>query len=512
VEGRQSLGISRRLFLSAALVGLSCKSRRHPAGRLFDDGGERGHRLRSPIEPGAKGRTSRRAVVIVGGGISGLSAAWRLRQRGFADFVVLEMENIAGGNARWGEHEISPFPWAAHYVPIPGPDATGLRAFFQDLGVFDGERWNERAVCFAPQERLYIHGRWQDGLEPQVGPSSRDRDQFARFDDRMRAFRETGAFTIPSSRGRMTHARASEIVRLDSMSMAAWLDREGFDSPYLRWWVEYGCRDDYGALLTDVSAWAGVHYHAARQSEESGPLTWPEGNGWIVRRLLERLGAHLETAVMVERLERTGRYWTVTADNGVWTAEHVIYAAPAFLLPGLTGGRYAATGLEYSPWLTANLVLERWPRGSAVEPAWDNVIFDSPGLGYVVATHQSLRMQTPRTIWTYYWALAEGSPRENRFWLQQQTWESLAARVLADLRKAHPDIDGCVSRVDIMRLAHGMIRPTVGFLTAASRVRLQEGEDGLFFAHSDVAGLSLFEEAHEGGVRAADQALKRLGR
>jgi hypothetical protein len=147
-----------------------------------------------------------------------------------------------------------------------------------------------------------------------------------------------------------------------------------------------------------------------------------------------------------------------------------------------------------------------------VEPAWDNVIFDSPGLGYVVATHQSLRMQTPRTIWTYYWALAEGSPAANRLWLQQQTWESLAPRVLADLRKAHPDIDDCVSRIDIMRLGHAMIRPTVGFLTSASRVQLREGEDGLFFAHSDVAGLSLFEEAHEGGVRAADKALTRLGR
>ena len=118
----------------------------------------------------------------------------------------------------------------------------------------------------------------------------------------------------------------------------------------------------------------------------------------------------------------------------------------------------------------------------------------------------------PRTIWTYYWALAEGSPAANRLWLQQQTWEALAARILADLRRAHADIDDCVSRVDIMRFGHGMIRPTVGFLTAAGRRQLSAGEQGLFFAHSDVSGLSLFEEAHEGGVRAADMALARLGR
>jgi glycine/D-amino acid oxidase-like deaminating enzyme len=512
VERDQPLKISRRLFLSAALVGLSCKSRRGPAGGFVDDGGSRGHRLRSAPAEGPRRRRGHRQVVIVGGGIAGLGAAWRLHRRGFTDFVVLEMEERAGGNARWGEHEISRYPWAAHYVPIPGPDATDIRSFFRDLGVLDGNKWSEQAVCFAPQERLYIHGRWQEGLEPQVGPTARDRDQFARFDDRMRAFRETGAFTIPSSRGRTAHAHVPEIAALDTLSMAGWLDREGFDSPYLRWWVEYGCRDDYGALLPSVSAWAGVHYHASRQVDETGPLTWPEGNGWIVRRLLERLGTHAETSVMVERLEQDGHAWAVTTDAGIWTAENLIYAAPAFLLPHLINGGYSSDDFEYSPWLTANLVLDRWPRSSGVETAWDNVIFDSPSLGYVVATHQSLATKMPRTIWTYYWALAEGSPRANRLWLQQQTWEALTARILADLRRAHADIDDCVSRIDIMRFGHGMIRPTVGFLTAAGRRQLKTREQGLFFAHSDVSGLSLFEEAHDGGVRAADMVLARLGR
>jgi len=431
-------------------------------------------------------------------------------QRGVTDFVVIEMEPRAGGNSRWGENAITPFPWAAHYVPVPGPEAVELRAFFRDIGVLDGDEWNERALCFAPQERLFIHGRWQEGIEPQIGPTDRDRDQFKRFDDRVRAFRETGAFTIPSSRGRAAHAEAPGVAALDTLSMSAWMDREGFDSRYLRWWVEYGCRDDYGALMSDVSAWAGIHYHAGRAEEELGPLTWPEGNGWIVRKLLERVGPQVQTSVMVERLERNGRAWTVTADDGVWTAPQVIYAAPAFLLPRLTGGGIPIDGFDYSPWVTANLVLDRWPRSSGTEPAWDNVIFDSPALGYVVATHQSLATDVPRTIWTYYWALAQGTPRANRTWLLQQTWDTLSARILGDLRRVHPDIDDCVSRVDILRLGHGMIRPTVGFLSRAARRRLAAAGDGLLFAHSDVSGLSLFEEAHEGGVRAADRALAHL--
>jgi phytoene dehydrogenase-like protein len=504
--------ISRRLFLSAALVGLSCKSRRAPAGGFVDDGGARGHRLRTPLTAGPRARRARIPIVIVGGGIAGLSAGWQLLRRGFTDFVLLEMEPRAGGNSRWGEHEISPFPWAAHYVPVPPPGAAGLRTFFADLGVFDGAEWSDRALCFAPQERLFIHGRWQEGLEPLVGPTQRERDQFARFDDRIRAFRETGAFTIPSSRGR-DEGQPLEIASLDTMSMAAWLDREGFDSPYLRWWIEYGTRDDYGARLTNVSAWAGIHYYAGRPAEEQGPLTWPEGNGWIVRRLLERLGGRVESSTMVERIERNGRRWEVTADSGVWSAEQIIYAAPAFLLPRLTGAPYPELDFEYSPWVTANLVLERWPRSAAgAPPAWDNVLFGSPALGYVVATHQSLATHQPRTIWTYYWALADGAPSANRAWLLAQSWDTLAARMLADLRRAHPDIDDCVSRLDIMRIGHGMIRPTPGFLTSRARQRMNDGTNEMLCAHSDVSGLSLFEEAHAGGVRAADAALARLGR
>src|SRR5437879_10269030 len=67
-------------------------------------------------------------VVIVGGGIAGLSAAWRLRKRGFTDFVLLEMNAQPGGNARWGQNEITAYPWAAHYVPVPDRKSTRLNS------------------------------------------------------------------------------------------------------------------------------------------------------------------------------------------------------------------------------------------------------------------------------------------------------------------------------------------------------------------------------------------------
>src|SRR6185436_7031896 len=129
--------------------------------------------------------------------------------------------------------------------------------------------WDERHLVHAPRERLFIHGRWQEGLEPLVGPTARDRDQFARFDERIDQFRATGRFAVPVAAGLDAEAIPPE----DSLSMAAWLDRERFDSPWLRWMIDYACRDDYGALSKDVSAWAGLYYFAARDSDEAGPLT-----------------------------------------------------------------------------------------------------------------------------------------------------------------------------------------------------------------------------------------------
>jgi glycine/D-amino acid oxidase-like deaminating enzyme len=499
--------MNRRTFLSSlTLLGVTRKARPPIAGGFVHDSVALGHRLRDGLLIDAPRETRRVSVAIVGGGIAGLSAAWRLQKRGMRDFVVLEMEPEAGGNSRSGASDVSAYPWAAHYVPVPGARAVLVRELFEELGVLSNGEWDERHLCHAPQERLFIHGRWQEGLEPSTGPARRDRDQIARFEDRIAQLRATGEFTIPMADG----AKPST---LDSLSMRAWLDRENLDSPWLGWLVDYACRDDYGALASDTSAWAGLHYFAAREPEEIGPLTWTPGNGWITARLLERVGAAVRTSRIVSRVAREGTRWRVTTPDIAWVADAVIVASPLFVASRIVDGMPRAADVHYSPWLTANLTLERWPVERGLPPAWDNVIFDSPGLGYVVATHQSFRVHQPRTVWTYYWALAQGTPGQNRRWLLGQDWATLRDRILADLSRAHRDIAECVSRIDIMRLGHAMPRPTVGFLSSPSRLTAQKaGRDRLYFAHSDVSGLALFEEAQYRGVSAADAALAALGR
>ncbi|MBC7601732.1 MAG: NAD(P)-binding protein, partial [Ramlibacter sp.] len=101
-------GVRRRDVLAgaAALPLAACTgSAPEITGALVGASAERGHMLRDARATASNAQpaeTRRVRVVIAGGGIAGLSAARALRQRGIDDFVVLELEDTAGGNSRAG--------------------------------------------------------------------------------------------------------------------------------------------------------------------------------------------------------------------------------------------------------------------------------------------------------------------------------------------------------------------------------------------------------------------------
>src|SRR5262245_45865142 len=290
-------GVSRRKFLAAGLVaaGAACVAPlvlRRPAPRRFTGAilganASLGHALRDRQLP-PPSETADAGIVIVGSGIAGLAAARRLTRRGFNDLLVLELESRPGGNAVSGENNISAFPWGAHYVPITGSDTAAVTELFEELGVITGRDrdglpvYREEYLCADPIERLFIHGRWQEGLVPQLGVSETDRRVIESFFAEMRRFKSARgsdgrrAFTIPLDQS----SRDEEFLRLDSMTMAEYLRAKGWlESAPLRWYVNYCCRDDYGAGIEKISAWAGVHYFAARDGRaanapEYAVVTW----------------------------------------------------------------------------------------------------------------------------------------------------------------------------------------------------------------------------------------------
>ena len=477
-------------------------------------------------------------VAILGAGISGLSAAWTFRRAGFTDFRIYELEDEPGGNARSGANAVSAYPWGAHYVPVPMYGNAALETLLEEVGAVAGRgadgapEWAEEMLCAEPEERLYFRGLWYEGLYPRAGASREDREELARFEREMHRFaglrdaKGRRAFALPRRRS----SDDAEWTALDRISMREWLTRGGYRGARLFWFAEYATRDDFGSSLDDTSAWAGIHYFASRLrgTASDGPfeepasfLTWPEGNGRLVKHLLKAAGERIVTAAVVfDVLPRPGGATLRRLDaprNEVVevAARHVVYALPRYtaakvLAPWREGPPPFLRAFEYAPWLVANLTLSGRPADRGFPLCWDNVLYDSRGLGYVVATHQGGRNQGP-TVLTYYLVFAGEEPRKAREKLLAATWKELAEAVLADLSRAHPDLPALVTNVDVFLWGHAMARPHPGFVWHPEREALERPVGRVRFAHADASGLPLFEEAQDAGVRAAESILAEEG-
>ena len=543
-------GLTRRDLLRlgpslAAALGVGCRSRPGPfrdreidsgriGGAIVGASHEVGHRLRAGDLPEPQ-ETRSVPVVIVGAGIAGLSAGWKLAKSGFRDFEILELEPEAGGNSRWGENAVSAYPWGAHYLPVPSSESTAVRELLEEMGMVhdvgpDGEPiYDPRHLCHVPQERLFIDGRWQEGISARdllsSSPATGDRAVLAEFEQHMRRYQDyrdargRRAFALPMA----LSSDDPDLVALDRLSMREYFDRAGWTSARLRWYVDYCCRDDYGCTLETTSAWAGWHYFCSR-SEEVEYLTWPEGNGRIVRHMMDRLERHLHSRMLVYRIrvtadpaaheasaERVDVDVLDTRTNSAvrFRARQVIYALPRFTAQYILDG-YELPGLDtftYAPWMVANLTVDGLPEGAA----WDNVIYDSLSLGYVVATHQNLRVVPGPSVLTYYMPLAVPNPEVARRWMLERSWNDWVSIILGDLAPAHVGLESLVSQIDIMLWGHAMIRPVPGFLWGEARRRAADTYGPVRFAHSDMSGLSLFEEAQYRGVRTAEDLMRHVG-
>ncbi|WP_197456014.1 flavin monoamine oxidase family protein [Stieleria neptunia] len=512
------------------LVGCGFRDRISFEGQLLSPDVSIGHRLRDgwrPPEPTESPRSHR--VVIVGGGIAGLSAAWQLQRRGIEDFVVLELEGQPGGTSLSGDRAGFRFPWGAHYVPAPMKENEALVELFGELGAIvavaeDGEPvFAEHALCREPEERVFFQGRWIGGLYPHAGASDEDLSQLERFRQAMRdwsARRDQAGrrmFAIPMSLG----SDGDVVRKLDTLSMDQWMQSQGFTSQRLRWLVDYACRDDYGLTSRQTSAWAGVFYFASRLrpgSAQSQPvITWPEGNGRIVGYLADRCGTRLRCGHAVTAIRDTGAeriqiraFDTRSSTTVEFVAEDVVFAAPQFLAPHVlvdwkSSGR-TLTSFRYGGWVVANVFLNARPQESGSEMCWDNVIYDSRSLGYVTSTHQTGSDHGP-TVLTWYQPMLDDDPRVSRAELMRLAWRDWASVVVSDLRKAHPDIGSLIERIDVMRWGHAMIQPRVGFVWGDQRQAAAHSLGRVHFAGTDLSGVALMEEAFDRGVRAADRCL-----
>jgi hypothetical protein len=500
-------------------------------GKINGPNAAAGHILRDKTPLPAPSKTVKLKTLIVGAGISGLSAGRWLQKNGETDFQILELEDHTGGNAHSGKNEVSAYPLGAHYITIANNDDNLLLDFLQEIGVITHLEngipfYNEFYLTFDPEERLLINGEWQEGLIPDFGVPTADKKQIKDFLTEVGRLKNTKgsdgkfAFNIPISES----SNDEVFKQLDHITFKQYLNERNYHSKYLLWYLNYACKDDYGQPLDKISAWAGLHYFASRRgkavnAEENAILTWPQGNGWLVQQMIRQLESHLTKSTICHSLT-TGEngslnvliYDLKTKQSIHYEVEKVILCTPQFvnqrLLKQLKRPLVAYDAFTYSPWLIANITLNELPAAKGVSMCWDNVAFGTPSVGYVNASHQDLKQTNAQRVLTFYLPLCDFEPRVARLAAYARTYEQWLDIVMPELDYMHPGIEQAIAKIDFWVWGHGMIAPTPNLIFGkqSKAVKIPINNQ-VFFAHTDLSGISIFEEAFHQGIQAAKAVL-----
>jgi hypothetical protein len=308
--------------------------------------------------------------------------------------------------------------------------------------------------------------------------------------------------------------------------MQQWMEVQRFTSAYLHWYVNYCTRDDFGTRLQEVSAWAGIHYFACRKGKGVGVshqdvLTWPEGNGWLVGQLQRSLPEKPLTRSVVTRIQADGEavlvhyYDVTTKEVKAIRAQQCIVAVPQFIAARLLNDpkRIAQVQkhLHYVPWMVANLKVKRLEERNGAPLSWDNVLYESESLGYINATHELVSQPGLYQNLTYYLPLTKNSPLMARRVAQAKTHAEWVSEIFQDLEKVHVNLAQQTEEVNIMLWGHAMVQPLPGLIHGAVREELSASiGNRIHFAHTDLAGVSLFEEGFYQGLQAANKVMNQL--
>lgn len=486
-----------------------------------------GHALRDAQSfPEGTVESSPHEVLVIGGGLSGLAAAWALSRYGIKDTKVIEKERRAGGHARSTTLEGRLAGVGSAYSLAPWNDL--LTEFYRDLQVIrPKEKIPEKEYTVEePVNRVFLGGRWNDDgwgegmktlpLEASV------RSSLLELRARLQGFNEykgsdgRAGFDAPVD----DSTQDTKIRELDKVTFAAWAQSEKFAQGAANFFDPY-CRSALGLGVNEISAWAAINF---LQSEWGPILTQPGGNSYLAERLTNKIGAAgiLAGRFVVRMTERNGivRVTSVSEegkDPRTHLARKVICAIPKFIARRLVSGLpersdNAFRSFRYGPVIVANLAL------SSLDPGlhFDNWIHRSPGddpalhlvSDILVPDYKERRGAAGQGILTAYASIL---PPYTRTQVLSDSFDVWATRILESLSVALPDVRERLIAMEIFRWGHPFVLARPGFIFGADRLLAQKPVGSIHFAHGDLDGTPSLEGAISQGVRAAQEVARALG-
>jgi monoamine oxidase len=439
-----------------------------------------GHHFPSPQT------STRRDVVIVGGGISGLSAAWFLRDM---DFLLLEKEDHCGGNAFLEEYQGQAFATGAAYETSES-SAWGL---CQELNI--------HPLPISSPDGLILNGEfvpqaWRSGLD-HLPYTESVRESFKKFKQDML---------------RMDLKKRS--AELDALPLSNLL--QGYAPELKAWWDTYG-PSNWGAAAADTSAFTALDdfQDFANDENKDDRVTFPGGLGAISQKLAELLHAsHRDqlvegaTAVAVEQAQDSVTVSYVhRGEVKAVRAKAVIMATPKFitrrLVVGLPEAQNAAMArMRYAPYAVVNLIFDK-PVFNAGYDTWcpGNTFSDVIVADWVIRNEPGYEQKN--NILTFYTPLREADRGKL---LSETGCRNIASNVLRDWQKLLPSSNAEPLEVHIYRRGHPMFMSTpLTYTELIPAARQPAGR--IFFANTDSAGPV---STTAGGIDTARRSVEEL--
>ncbi len=430
--------------------------------------------------------STRHDVVIVGGGVSGLAAAYLMQHH---DVLLLEKEPHWGGNAYAMDYDGSTYCAGSAFL---SKDEYAY-SFAREIGL--------NPLPINSPDGSIIRGElvpdtWGDGINKLPYPPL-IREGFKKFK------KEMLAIDVEQRGHELFNIAFSEFMKL-------------YPAEIKQWWDAYG-PSNWGATSDETAAGLAIGelQEVVAESRANTRYTWAGGLGAITRKLAEilqpqygeRMRTGATTVAVVTSKEDVQVTYMEGAELKTVSAKTVIMATPKFITRRIVDGlpdqqSEAMHKIRYIPYPVVNLIFDKPVFNHGYDTWCPGNSFTDIVVADWVIRHQSGYKQK-YNILTCYTPMKE---EDRGYLLNEIGARKIAANVLTDFQKLMPGLNVDPVEVHIYRRGHPLYMSTPGLYTEVQPLA-RRPLDRVFFANTDSEGP---ESTTNQGILAAQRAVKQV--